>query len=144
VLAIVGAVLVGVAVVLPWATLERVVAGSTRRFGAGAAGGLLVVFAVVSVAATLGVGVSASRRLRWLAIGSAVACLGTAVVIALSRIAAANHAAMAQTGGSRTAYAVGAAAGVLGALLLLAGSVSAGSVVAGASAGQFPQADGVG
>jgi hypothetical protein len=137
--AVVGAVLVAVALALPWATVERVIRGTAERYGAGAAGVLLLVFAVVSVAATYRVGVSAPWWLRITAVGAAIAGLVTASVIALSRIAAANRAAMTQVGGSRTSYAVGAAVGVLGALIVLIGAV-----VGVASAGEHPQTDRVG
>jgi hypothetical protein len=107
------------ATLLPWATHENRTIEVTTNYGAGAVGYVLAALALASAACAL-IGLSdRSARLQNLATVLSAGCLVTALVLAGSRIIAANDAAGSQVGGSRTSYEAGAVLAVLGSAALL-------------------------
>jgi hypothetical protein len=111
-----------VATLLPWASRENRATELTTEYGAGAVGFVLVALALVAILCALSGASARSATLQNLAWAFAAGCVVTAVTLALTRIKAANDAAMSSVGvGNRTSYEAGAVLGVLGSAALLVG-----------------------
>ena len=107
------------ATLLPWATYENRALEFTTDYGAGAVGYIVAALALGSVAcAVLGMR-NRSATLQNTAVVSSAACLVTSIVLALTRISAANDAATSQIGASRTSYEAGAVGSVVASAALL-------------------------
>jgi len=115
-------IVVIVATLLPWASRENTATERTTEFGAGAVGFVLVALALLAILCALTGASTRSATLQNLAWVFAAGCVVTAVAIGLTRIKAANDAAMASVGvGNRTTHEAGAVLGVLGSAALLVG-----------------------
>ncbi len=113
-------ILVIVAAWLPWASRTNRATEVTTEFRSGAVGFVLVALAIAAIACSVRGVVATSMRLQSLACVLSAACFVTALVLALTRIKAANDAAVSSVGvGNRTSYEVGAVLGVLGSAALL-------------------------
>jgi hypothetical protein len=80
---------------------------------------VLAALALVAVVCALRGVSERSATLQTLATALSAGCLVTAAILALTRISAANDAAMSAVGGSRTSYEAGAVLGVFGSAALL-------------------------
>jgi hypothetical protein len=118
------AIVVIVAVLRPWTTHENRATDITTHYGAGAVGYVLVALALVAVCCALAGVWNRSATLSNIGVVSVVACLTTAIVLALTRISDANDAAASQVGGSRTSYEVGAVVGVVASAALVISCVA--------------------
>jgi hypothetical protein len=120
---VISAVGVVVAALMPWAADESRATGVTTNYGAGAGGYLLAALAAGTVVCALAGVWKQSASLENVSVVLSSACLATAVVLVLTSIEAANDAAAAHVGGSRTTHEVGAVLGGLASLVLLISSV---------------------
>jgi hypothetical protein len=103
---------------MPWATYRDVGSNATTTFRGGPSGLVLAALGIVSL---VGAAVSLVRRSAALdraemAVGCAAVV--TSIVMTLSDISRANHAALAGEGPSRTSYTYGAGVAVLGSLAI--------------------------
>jgi len=116
-----GALLIVAATIMPFATYRDVSARATTTFRGGSLGVVLAGLGALSIALVL---VSSKRRARWLArINVAVGwfALVLAIVLALSKIQAANEIQLGTNvrGSSQTSYAFGSTVAIAASALIL-------------------------
>jgi hypothetical protein len=106
-----AALLVVAATSLPWATYTDTTTGVTTNFRGGEPSAVLVGLGSASIALALFSIIRTSALLNRAHLAIGCTALVVAIVLALTKISAANH--VLQEGPSRTSYALGSAVGVL-------------------------------
>jgi hypothetical protein len=111
------------ALALPWATLKNVIVNVTT----GLRGGPISVLLVLLAASIILLAALANFRASPLVHGAQVVlgcvALVASIALALSKIASANHQALARGGPSQTAYAIGGPIAVAASLVIVAASL---------------------
>jgi hypothetical protein len=108
--------LIVAATVMPWATYKDVTTGVTTTFRGGDLSALLAVVGVASVALSLLSITRTSTLVKRVHVAVGSTALVVSIVLALSKISAANH--VTQRGPSQTSYALGSAVAVVAAAVI--------------------------
>ena len=103
---------------MPWATYRDVGSNATMTFRGGLSGLVLATLGVVSLVGAVLLLVRRSAALDRAEMVVGCAAVITSIVMALSDISRANHAALAGAGPSRTSYTYGAGVAVVGSLTI--------------------------